>query len=145
MRDLIERMRNEHRTLEGLLTPLLSRVARRPVCRQALADTLSFLDERVAHHERDEEARLFPGLERQGGKVDMARLGHAVFEDGRRQLRDGLIHWNPGSEPAGDQVETLACLAEETLHGLLDHFAEEEQLFNAFSGGSKTQEARAGA
>lgn len=129
MQDVIDRLKAEHEDLRGRVRALLPRAGRRPVSRLALEDTLEFLSTRLAAHEREEEEDLFPRFGAATDPLEAVLEAHAAIEKGRKALRDGLADRSAGKAEPTD--EALACLAEELLHAVLEHFeAEERQVFN---------------
>jgi len=128
--DVVDRLKRDHERLAGHVRALLPRVARRPLSRLALQDTLELLDTELATHEREEEGKLFPQFGAATDPLEPLLEAHARIERGRNTLRNHLANWD--SPPPGSlDPEALACVAEELLHTILEQFAEEErQVFN---------------
>jgi len=128
--DDVDRLKRDHERLSAQVRALLPRVARRPVSRLALQDTVTLLDTDLATHEREEEGKLFPQFGAATDPLEPLLEAHARIEKARSTLRNHLANWDqplPGSLDA----EALACMAEELLHAILEQFAEEErQIFN---------------
>jgi hypothetical protein len=128
MAEILERLKLEHAKIREAVEALLPRVARRPVSRMALEETLHMLDTRLAVHEREEE-KLF-----KGAAPDLLAAVHAAHEQieiGRGALRNGLANWDlPGGAGALAAVDrdALGGQAEEVLRTVLAQFEHEEQL-----------------
>jgi hypothetical protein len=124
----IERLKLEHAKIREAVEALLPRVARRPVSRMALEETLHMLDTRLAVHEREEE-KLF-----KGAAPDLLAAVHAAHEQieaGRGLLRNGLANWDlPGATGPLVAVDrdALGDKAEEVLRTVLSQFEHEETL-----------------
>lgn len=131
MQQLIIRLRGEHLAMESDLSALQLRVARRPVSRLALMDLLNLLDTRLLPHERLEETRLFPNL----GSIppEPAIDDHERFSANRARLREGLAGWTKRRKPGDADLDDLACMAEDLILGIIQHFKlEDEQVFQPF-------------
>lgn len=128
MLENIERLKVEHAKIRAAVETLLPRVARRPVSRMALEETLHMLDTRLAVHEREEE-KLF-----KGAAPDLLAAVHAAHEQvevGRGLLRNGLANWDlPGAAGALAAVDRddLGDRAEAVLRTVLSQFEHEETL-----------------
>jgi hypothetical protein len=128
--DVVDRLKRDHERLAGKVRALLPRVARRPMSRLALQDTLELLDTELATHEREEEGKLFPQFGAATDPLEPLLEAHARIERGRNILRNHLANWD-APPPGSLDPEALACVAEELLHTILEQFAEEErQVFN---------------
>jgi len=124
----IDRLKLEHAKIREAVDALLPRVARRPVSRMALEETLHMLDTRLAVHEREEE-KLF-----KGAAPDLLAAVHAAHEQietGRGLLRNGLANWDlPGAAGtlAAVDRDAMGDKAEEVLRTVLSQFEHEETL-----------------
>lgn len=131
MQQLITRLRAEHQAMEKDLLALQLRVARRPVSRLALTDILNLLDDRLLPHERLEETRLFPKLE--NTPPASATDDHDRFAADRARLREGLAGWTKRRKPDPADLDEIACMAEDLILCIIQHFQlEEEQIFQPF-------------
>jgi hypothetical protein len=131
MAEIFERLEVEHAKIREVVETLLPRVARRPVSRLALEETLHMLDTRLAVHEREEE-RLFKGAAPE--LLAKVHAAHEHIEKGRGLLRNGLANWDlPGATGALAAVdrEAMGAQAEEVLRTVLAQFAHEERLVAA--------------
>lgn len=128
MPEITDRLKLEHAKIREAVEALLPRVARRPVSRMALEETLHMLDTRLAVHEREEE-KLFKGAAPE--LLATVHAAHERIETGRGRLRNGLANWDlPGAAGALAAVdrEALGSQAEETLRTVLAQFEHEEAL-----------------
>jgi hypothetical protein len=128
MAEIIDRLKLEHAKIRAVVETLLPRVARRPVSRMALEETLHMLDTRLAIHEREEEI-LFKGAAPE--LLAKVHAAHEHIEKGRGLLRNGLANWDlPGATGALAAVdrEDMGARAEEVLRTVLAQFAHEERL-----------------
>jgi len=128
MAEIVERLKLEHAKIREAVEGLIPRVARRPVSRLALEETLHMLDTRLAVHEREEE-KLFKGAPPE--LLAPVHAAHEHIEAGRGLLRNGLANWGlPGGQGALAAVDpdALGAQAEDVLRTVLDQFAHEEHL-----------------
>lgn len=135
MQKKIDRLRAEHARIGEAVRAMLPRVARRPVSRFALEETLQMLDTVLAVHEREEE-QLFKGAAEDSPLLAEVREAHDRIEGDRGLLRNGLANWDlPGGTGALAAVdpEALAVRAEEVLQAVLDQFEHEERLVDELS------------
>jgi len=128
MAEIADRLKLEHAKIREAVEALLPRVARRPVSRLALEETLHMLDTRLAVHEREEE-KLFKGAAPE--LLATVHEAHEHIELGRGLLRNGLANWDlpagAGTLAAVDR-DALGDGAEETLRTVLGQFDHEERL-----------------
>ena len=131
MQQLIARLRAEHQAMESDLCTLQLRVARRPVSRLALVDILNLLDTRLLPHDRLEETHLFPQLD--APPPESAGNDHERIAADRARLREGLAGWTKRRVPDPSELDELACMAEDLIVCILQHFqVEERQVFRPF-------------
>ncbi len=128
MAKILDRLKAEHAKIRVAVEALLPRVARRPVSRMALEETLHMLDTRLAVHEREEE-KLFKGAA--PDLLAAVHAAHELIETGRGMLRNGLANWDMpagGGPLAAVDRDALGDQAEDVLRTILAQFEHEEQL-----------------
>jgi len=143
MAEIIDRLKREHAKIREAVDALIPRVARRPVSRMALEETLHMLDTRLAVHEREEE-KLFKGAA--PDLLAAVHAAHELIENGRGTLRNGLANWDMpagGGPLAAVDREALGADAEDVLRMILAQFEHEEQLVEELERPKPKPEARA--